>query len=63
MYATLKPCAKTGPWEGELRNMWKPLKQEALWFHSGNLHLSTNHSKFVALQIKAHMERVPTRVY
>ncbi|MCY4258837.1 MAG: NAD(P)/FAD-dependent oxidoreductase, partial [Rhodobacteraceae bacterium] len=22
-----------GPWEGELRNMWKPTRQEALWFH------------------------------
>ncbi|NNE22805.1 MAG: NAD(P)/FAD-dependent oxidoreductase, partial [Rhizobiales bacterium] len=27
-----------GPWEGELRNMWKPTKQDALWFHGGNLH-------------------------
>ena len=27
-----------GPWEGELRNMWKPTQQEALWFHGGNLH-------------------------
>jgi hypothetical protein len=26
-----------GPWEGELRNMWKPTAQEALWFHGGNL--------------------------
>jgi putative flavoprotein involved in K+ transport len=29
-----------GPWEGELRNMWKPTHQEALWFHGGNLHQS-----------------------
>ena len=27
-----------GPWEGELRNMWKPTRQEGLWFHGGNLH-------------------------
>ncbi|WP_374546952.1 flavin-containing monooxygenase, partial [Rhodoblastus sp.] len=27
-----------GPWEGELRNMWKPTQQEGLWFHGGNLH-------------------------
>ena len=27
-----------GPWEGELRNMWKPTQQPALWFHGGNLH-------------------------
>ena len=26
-----------GPWEGELRNMWKPTAQENLWFHGGNL--------------------------
>jgi len=29
-----------GPWEGEQRNMWKPTRQEALWFHGGNLHQS-----------------------
>lgn len=52
-----------GPWEGELRNMWKPLKQEALWFHGGNLHLSRYYSKFVALQLKARMEGIPTPVY
>src|SRR5256884_6528716 len=27
-----------GPWEGELRNMWKPTQQEGLWFHGGNMH-------------------------
>jgi putative flavoprotein involved in K+ transport len=52
-----------GPWEGELRNMWKPLKQEALWFHGGNLHLSRHYSQFVALQIKTRMEKIPTLVY
>lgn len=52
-----------GPWEGELRNMWKPLKHEALWFHGGNLHLSRHYSQFVALQIKARMEGIPTPVY
>jgi putative flavoprotein involved in K+ transport len=52
-----------GPWEGELRNMWKPLQQEALWFHGGNLHLSRHYSQFVALQIKARMERIPATVY
>ena len=51
-----------GPWEGELRNMWKPLKQQALWFHGGNLHLSRHYSKFVALQLKARMEGIPTPV-
>jgi putative flavoprotein involved in K+ transport len=52
-----------GPWEGELRNMWKPLKQEALWFHGGNLHLSRHYSKYVALQLKARMEGIETKVY
>jgi putative flavoprotein involved in K+ transport len=52
-----------GPWEGELRNMWKPLKHEALWFHGGNLHLSRHYSLFVALQLKARMEGLPTPVY
>jgi putative flavoprotein involved in K+ transport len=52
-----------GPWEGELRNMWKPTRQTALWFHGGNLHLSRYYSQFVALQIKARMEGIPTPVY
>jgi putative flavoprotein involved in K+ transport len=52
-----------GPWHGELRNMWKPTAQEALWFHGGNLALSRFYSKFVALQIKARMEGIPTPVY
>ena len=52
-----------GPWLGELRSMWKPLKQEALWLHGGNLHLSRHYSQFVALQIKARQEGLPTPVY
>ena len=52
-----------GPWEGELRNMWKPTNQEALWFHGGNLALSRHYSSVVALQIKARMEGIPTPVY
>ena len=52
-----------GPWEGELRNMWKPLRHEALWFHGGNLHLSRFNSLFVALQLKARYEGIATPVY
>jgi putative flavoprotein involved in K+ transport len=52
-----------GPWEGELRNMWKPTHQEAFWFHGGNLHLSRHYSQFLALQLKARMEGIPTPVY
>lgn len=52
-----------GPWQGELRNMWKPTAQEALWFHGGNLALSRFYSKYVALQLKARMEGIETPVY
>ncbi len=52
-----------GPWEGEERNMWKPTRQDALWFHGGNLHQSRHYSQFLALQLKARMEGVPTPVY
>jgi putative flavoprotein involved in K+ transport len=52
-----------GPWEGELRNMWKPTQQEALWFHGGNLHQSRHYSQFLSLQLKARKEGIPTPVY
>jgi len=52
-----------GPWEGELRNVWKPTKQEALWFHGGNLAQSRFYSSHIALQLKARMEGIPTPVY
>jgi len=52
-----------GPWEGEQRNMWKPTQQEALWFHGGNLHQSRYYSLFLALQLKARMEKIPTPVF
>ena len=52
-----------GPWEGELRNMWKPTQQEALWFHGGNLHQSRHYSQFLSLQLKARYEGLDTPVY
>ncbi|MBI3861623.1 MAG: NAD(P)/FAD-dependent oxidoreductase, partial [Planctomycetia bacterium] len=52
-----------GPWEGELRNMWKPTQQPALWFHGGNLHQSRHYSLYLALQLKARQEGIPTPVY
>jgi putative flavoprotein involved in K+ transport len=52
-----------GPWEGEQRNMWKPTQQEALWFHGGNLHQSRHYSLYLALQLKARQEGIPTPVY
>jgi putative flavoprotein involved in K+ transport len=42
-----------GPWEGELRNMWKPTKQEGLWFFGGNLMQARHYSLYTALQLKA----------
>lgn len=52
-----------GPWEGELRNMWKPTAQENLWFHGGNLHQSRHYSRYLSLQLKARMEGIETPVY
>ena len=62
LWAPTRP-SDPGPWEGELRNMWKPTQQEALWFHGGNLHQSRHYSQFLALQIKARLEGIPTPVY
>ncbi|MDA9504416.1 FAD-dependent oxidoreductase [Bradyrhizobium sp. CCBAU 11386] len=52
-----------GPWEGELRNMWKPTAQEGLWFHGGNLAMSRHYSLYLALQLKARLEGLDTPVY
>jgi putative flavoprotein involved in K+ transport len=52
-----------GPWEGEQRNMWKPTQQKNLWFHGGNLHQSRHYSLYLALQLKARHEGIPTPVY
>lgn len=52
-----------GPWEGELRNMWKPTRQPALWFHGGNLAQSRHFSIYLSLQLKARFEGIETPVY
>lgn len=52
-----------GPWEGELRNMWKPTAQEGLWIHGGSLSQSRFHSLHLALQIKARLENLPISVH
>jgi putative flavoprotein involved in K+ transport len=52
-----------GPWEGELRNMWKPTQQPGLWFHGGNLALSRHYSLYLALQLKALAVGIDTPVY
>ncbi len=52
-----------GPWEGELRNMWKPTQVPHLWFHGGNLHQSRHYSQFLSLQLKARHAGIATPVY
>jgi len=52
-----------GPWVGELRNMWKPTQQPGLWFQGGNLMQARHYSLYLALQLKARMEGLPTPVY
>jgi putative flavoprotein involved in K+ transport len=52
-----------GPWEGELRNMWKPTRQPGLWFHGGNLAQSRHYSLYLALQLKARFEGIPTPIH
>jgi putative flavoprotein involved in K+ transport len=37
--------------------------EEALWFHGGNLHQSRHYSLYLALQLKARYEGIPTPVY
>jgi putative flavoprotein involved in K+ transport len=52
-----------GPWEGELRNMWKPTQVPNLWMQGGNLHQNRHYSLCLALQLKARLEKFPTPVY
>jgi len=52
-----------GPWEGELRNMWKPTAQEGLWVQGGNLSFSRVYSKYLALQLQARYLGLETPVY
>ena len=51
-----------GPWEGELRNMWKPTAQEGLWFQGGNLAQVRANSLTLGLQIKARYEGLDIKV-
>ena len=44
----------------ELRNMWIQTKQPGLWFHAGSLAQCRIFSKFLALQIKAIQEGIPS---
>jgi putative flavoprotein involved in K+ transport len=52
-----------GPWVGELRNMWKPTRQEGLWLQGGNLQQVRFYSRILALQIQARMLGLETPVH
>jgi putative flavoprotein involved in K+ transport len=52
-----------GPWEGELRNLYKPTAQQNLWIQAGNLMQSRLYSKFLAVQLKARFEGLSVHVY
>merc|ERR1740121_341010 len=52
-----------GPWEGELRNMWKPTQVEGLWVHGGNLQQNRSYSLYLALQLQARALGLETPVY
>ena len=51
------------PWEGELRNMWRPTAQPGLWFSGGNLAQARFYSRLVALQLAARYDGLATPVY
>ena len=53
----------SGPWEGELRNLYKPMRQEGLWYHTHALGASRLYSLPLALQLKARFEGLATPVY
>lgn len=55
-----RPKKDPGPWEGELRNMWKPTRRQGLWFHGGNLAQSRHYSRFLALQLAARFIKLET---
>jgi putative flavoprotein involved in K+ transport len=52
-----------GPWEGELRNIYKPTQQKSLWFMAGGFSGNRFFSRILALQIKARQVGIPTPVY
>lgn len=51
-----------GPWEGEIRNMWKPTAQQGLWFMGGNLHQARLYSRPLAQQLKARHARLDIKI-
>lgn len=43
---------------GEMRNMWRRTAQPGLWFHAGSLAACRMNSKYLAVQIKAELEKI-----
>ncbi|WP_269302810.1 flavin-containing monooxygenase [Aeromicrobium sp. HA] len=43
---------------GEMRNMWRRTAQPGLWFHAGSLAACRANSKYLAVQIKAELEKI-----
>jgi len=58
-----RPHKDPGPWQGELRNMWKPTQVAGLWFQGGNLAQNRHYSRFLALQLAARSYEIATPVY
>jgi putative flavoprotein involved in K+ transport len=52
-----------GPWEGEIRNMWKPTAEPGLWFMGGNFAQGRYYSRLLALQLKARFEGLAVEPY
>jgi putative flavoprotein involved in K+ transport len=52
-----------GPWDGELRNMWKPTTVDGIWFQGGNLAQNRYYSKYLALQLAARYMKIDTPVF
>ncbi len=52
-----------GPWEGEMKNLWKPTAEPGLWFMAGNLAMARSYSQYLGLQLKARFEGLPVEPY
>jgi putative flavoprotein involved in K+ transport len=52
-----------GPWEGEMKNLWKPTPEPGLWFMAGNLAMARSYSRYLGLQLKARFEGLPVEPY
>lgn len=52
-----------GPWEGEMKNLWKPTAEPGLWFMAGNLAMARSYSQYLGLQLKARYEGLPVEPY